>query len=161
MSSCDVDSIYTHFSDCITNTTKFGKFIYAFFFDDCAVHIEADSFRAPEQFLRLRECWHRAGRWKYTIWDTQTGQQNSRGTNNSVGGHFRLLLFLLLTFQAWGLPKVIVQKPGLCLQFSEAANASIDWNTCVQTFLHQRSPTQINLCTSQSCEAKTSYIKSA
>lgn len=53
---------YTHFSDSISDTTKLGQFVDAFFSDDCAVHVEAHSFSSPEKFLGLRQGCHRAAK---------------------------------------------------------------------------------------------------
>lgn len=61
-SLCYIDSTHTHFSNCVPYTAEFGKFIYALFSDDCAVHIEADSLCPPEELLCLRQCGHRAGK---------------------------------------------------------------------------------------------------
>lgn len=74
---------HIHFSDCIPHTTKLGKFIYALFFDDCAVHVETHCFCSPEELLCLWKWCHRAGKQeKCTVWKTLKDKSCiSKGTN--------------------------------------------------------------------------------
>lgn len=53
---------HLHLSDGVPNAAELGKFIDAFFFDDCAVHVEADRICSPEQFLGLIKSCHHAGK---------------------------------------------------------------------------------------------------
>lgn len=126
-SSCNVACIHTHFSDCILHTAKLGKFIDAFFFDDRAVHVEAHSVRSPEELLCLRECRHRAGKRRQATWDTLVKEMNSSGR-------------IHVSFEVWFCSCLVslLRSPecSRCLKSNQAANASIEWNTYVQTFLH-------------------------
>lgn len=136
---------HIHFSDCIPHTAKLGKLIYALLFDDRAVHIETDSFCSPEELLCLWECCHYAGKNKRQTHSMRhsktTAALGKKGANNSGLTEFDVCDFVrqLPAFIVWLSPAC-----SGCLLGSGAANTSIDWNTCVQTFLHQRSSSQIN-----------------